>query len=301
MFPHQILDTCLSRMICIPHEFVPTRYGMIKVHLETIRWKVFSIGMSYITFREVSCWTRQYKPKPGTVRFDNMEIPCHWPGSRTIQTRKKYLNSWIKHTRVQPVISTDVPVPSPWVLVGRATRLLWHDILQAHWRGNRQTPMWPVYWAQRDVSRCKWGSGAASSRVSCNQGRYSHKTWGVRGNDSDEPGKRGTCTGNPDGPTSSLGRELCAALGVKGQDQGQGQGLGVRVTVKVRVSWTGVGVRVRVKLRLGGQGQGKGQCQLVMGQGRVRVRVIWGSGSGSRSGSGLGSCKDGSESGSGSG
>jgi hypothetical protein len=24
-----------------------------------------------ITFREVSCWTRQYKQKPGTIRFDN--------------------------------------------------------------------------------------------------------------------------------------------------------------------------------------------------------------------------------------
>ncbi len=36
MFPHQTLHTCLSPMICIPHEFVSTRYGMIQFHLETI-------------------------------------------------------------------------------------------------------------------------------------------------------------------------------------------------------------------------------------------------------------------------
>ncbi len=30
------LDACLSRMICITHEFVSTRYGMIQFHLDTI-------------------------------------------------------------------------------------------------------------------------------------------------------------------------------------------------------------------------------------------------------------------------
>ena len=36
MFPHQAINTHLSCLICIPHEFVPTRYGMIQFHLETI-------------------------------------------------------------------------------------------------------------------------------------------------------------------------------------------------------------------------------------------------------------------------
>jgi hypothetical protein len=30
------LGTCMLRMICNPHEFVSTRYGMIQFHLETI-------------------------------------------------------------------------------------------------------------------------------------------------------------------------------------------------------------------------------------------------------------------------
>ena len=36
MFLHQTLDMWLSCIICIQHDFVSTRYGMIQFHLETI-------------------------------------------------------------------------------------------------------------------------------------------------------------------------------------------------------------------------------------------------------------------------
>jgi hypothetical protein len=53
MFSHQTLDTCLSRIICIPHEFVSTRYGMIQFHLDfdTRRYTV----MSYVRTKHSIC------------------------------------------------------------------------------------------------------------------------------------------------------------------------------------------------------------------------------------------------------
>jgi hypothetical protein len=53
MFPHQTLDTCLSHMICIQHEFVSTPYSMIQFHLDfdTRRYA----GMSFVCTKHSIC------------------------------------------------------------------------------------------------------------------------------------------------------------------------------------------------------------------------------------------------------